>query len=430
LRAGYGIFYVYPNYGRLNAGSDWGNGFGYTQAVATTNQGITPAFNLDAGFPPSGVTLPNTDPSLLNSGTANYINVNSYKPAKQQSWTLDLQQNLPFRMTLDLAYVGAHTIRLEGGFENVDQVNPKYLSLGTLLNQSVTSAQAAAAGIPVPYPGFTGSVAQALRPFPQYTTLNDVFQPTGNADYNALQVRFQKSSGNGLTFLTSYTFSKTHGLVPGDTFGDPAGSGGAGSLNTYNLQAEQSISQYDQTNVLVISGTYELPFGTGKTFGSAMNPVLNEIVGGWQLNAIGSYSSGSPIGVSGGTPLPLFAGVGNRPDLLSRNVKTNRPIDIPATDLYLNPAAFADPAPFTFGNAPRYLNFARNPTNYDEAFSAIKRFPIKERLNLEFRAEMFDVLNRVVFGGLDSNIDDPNFGHFTGQANTPRVIQGALKLIF
>ena len=435
LRAGAGFFYLYPNYGRLNQGSLWGNGFGYTQSLASTNQDVTPAFLLDNGFPPANITLPDTNPSLLNGGTASYINRDAWKPATQYSWTFDLQRNLPFGINADIAYVGSRTVNLETGFENVNQVNPQYLSLGSTLNADINSA-AKAAGIAAPFPGFSGSVAQALRPYPQYTTIYDIWQPIGWSTYQALQARVQKRFSDNLTFLLSYTFSKTLGLIVGDTFGDPFGGGGQGSLNTYDRNAEKAISPYDQTHVTVLSWTYELPFGRGQRFGSNVGPLLNQIISGWQINAVQTYSSGTPLTFTGGTPLPIFNGVGNRPDVVpGQNLLTG--ISAfgsnwdPTKDRYLNLAAFAQPAPFTFGNAsPRYAT-ARHPFYYDEDLSFFKKFPIRERSYLEFRAEMFNICNRVVFGSPNTNTSDPkNFGTMLGISNTPRVIQGALKFIF
>ena len=102
VRLGYGIFRIYPNYGRLNGCNYWCSGFGLQPAVTSTDQGVTPAFLLDSGFPASPVNPPIFDPTLNNNGTVSYINENSYRPALMQSWTLDIQRNLPFAILLAL----------------------------------------------------------------------------------------------------------------------------------------------------------------------------------------------------------------------------------------------------------------------------------------------------------------------------------------
>src|SRR5262249_28973203 len=115
-----------------------------------------------------------------------------------------------------------------------------------------------------PYASFQGSVAQALRAFPQYTTIWDMFQPTGYDLYNSLQIRLQKRYSNGLSFLLAYTLSKNIGFGGSDTFGDLFGGGGNKGIDTFNRKLERAIENIDQTHVFVFSWTYELPFGRGK----------------------------------------------------------------------------------------------------------------------------------------------------------------------
>jgi len=429
LRAGIGTFLLYQDYGRLNSGGTWGNGFGYTEALASSNQDITPAFLLDSGFPTVNVTLPDTNPSLQNGGTPAYVNKTGWKPATQLSWTFDVEREMPWAMNLDLAYVGARATSLGAGFENVDQVDPKYLSLGSTLTADITSPAAVAAGVTAPYAGFTGSVAQALRPFPQYSSILDQFQTTGYSHYNALQARLQKRFSNNLSLLASYTFAKTNGLVPDATQTDAA----AGSVNTYDIAAEKGLADFDQANVLVISWTYSLPFGRGQVFASHINPVVSQIIGGWQVNAVQRYNDGTPLKFYGGTALPLFASIGNRPNRnagvpIKADVDTSGGSWNPNTDRLFNPGAFSLPAPYTIGNAASIYS-VRNPFSYNEDISIFKKFPIRESTYLEFRTEMFNAFNRVVFNGPNTTVGDPNFGIMQG-TNTPRVIQLAGKIIF
>ena len=433
VRAGYGVFRLYPNYGRMNSGVFWNSGFGATLSSSSTDSGIHPAFNLDQGFPIGDLNLPNFDPTQNNGGSATYVNSSANKPAFMQSWTLDIQRTLPYSMILDTAYVASHTTGLWTGLENINQVDPKYLSLGNTLLEDIGSKDAAAAGVRPPYAGFTGSVGQALRPHPQYTTINDMFQPTGYNTYHSLQLRLQKQYSNGLSLLTSYTFSKNIGAQGSDTFGDIFGGGGLNAIDSFNRKLEKSLAPIDQTHVLVLSWVYELPFGKGKHFLSQMNPVANTILGGWQINSIERYQSGTPISVSGGSNIPLFGG-GNRPNWISSKVRSSVPMSSfdPAKDLYININAFSEPAPFTFGTAPPVLPNTRVPALYNEDFSVFKKFGLgSETRYLEFRAELFNIFNRVVFGGPAANVNNPNsFGTIGSQANGARVIQFGMKLLF
>jgi hypothetical protein len=439
LRMGYGIFRFNTSDGRLNSTSWWDNGFGLFPSFTSPNGGITPAFNLDSGFPATSVAVPDLDPTLLNNASIVWINENANKPSLTNSWTVGVQRELPYGILLDAAYVGQMSTNLWTGMESPDAVNPKWLSLGTELNDDIscvglgTCPLAAAAGVHSPYTGFTGSVARALSPYPQYTGINDFYQPTGYNSYNSLQVRVQKRYSNGLSFLGAYTFSKNIGAAGGDTFGDNAGGGGFTAMNPYDYRLEKSLLPQDQTHYFVFSWSYALPVGRGKKFLSNTNPVVNQLLGGWQVNSIETYTSGTPISIGGG---PSNIIVGNRPDWNpaagnGRSTVSMSTFD-PAVDRYLSITPWSLPAPFTFGNGPRTQPNLRNPAYYDEDFSAFKNiFLHSESRYLQFRAEFFNIFNRVDFGGPATNVSNPlTFGIISGQANTPRIIQFALKLIF
>ena len=165
-------------------------------------------------------------------------------------------------------------------------------------------------------------------------------------------------------------------------------------MDTYNRGLEKSIASFDRTHVLVFSWTYELPFGPGKRFLGQTNPIVKQLVGGWQLNAIHRYQSGTPIAVSGGSDLSQLFGGGNRPNWISNDVRTAVSMGNfdPARDIYLNIGAFSQPAPFTFGNAPPRLPNVRSPAFYNEDFSVFKKFYLaSESRYLEFRTELFNV---------------------------------------
>ena len=235
-------------------------------------------------------------------------------------------------------------------------------------------------------------------------------------------------------FLTSYTLSKNIGTIANNTFGSWFGGGGFGAMDTYNRALEKGLASFDRTHVLVFSWAYELPFGPGKRLLGHSNPIVKQLVGGWQLNAIHRYQSGTPISVGGGSDLSQLFGGGNRPNWISNDVRTNVSMGSfdPARDVYLNINAFGQPAPYTFGNAPPRLPNVRSPAYYNEDFSVFKKFYLASEFRyLEFRAEFFNVLNRVVLGSPSSYVNNPNtFGMIYYQANPPRVVQFALKFIF
>ncbi|MEW5979364.1 MAG: TonB-dependent receptor [Acidobacteriota bacterium] len=442
VRMGYGIFRYYPNYGRLNQASWWANGFGAFPSFSSLDQGIRPAFSLDSGFPATNITLPNVDPTQLNNSPVAFINGSANKPSTTQSWTVGIQRELPFNVLLDASYVGSNSTGLWSALENLNQVHPSWLKLGTELNANIsclglgTCPNAAAAGVQSPYPGFNATIAQALRPYPQYTRIDNMYQPTGYNTYHSLQVRLQKRFSDGLSFLGSYTLSKNIGAVGGDTFGDAFGGGGFGTMDTFNRHVEKALLPLDQTHVFVLSWSYAVPVGRGKRFLSSANGVLNQLLGGWQLNAIQTYRSAAALAIGGGPSLPIFGGAPNRPNWNPAAGNGRSSVSMgdfdPRRDKYLVITPWSQPPAFTFGNGPRRQPNLRGPAFYDEGFSIFKRFSLgSETRYLEFRSEFFNLFNRVVFGGPNTNTNDPiNFGIIGGQANTPRVIQFALKLIF
>jgi hypothetical protein len=434
VRTGFGIFYSPGNAtqigqfpGRYNAG------FTFPQAFPNVTNGRVPAFNLDQGVPAFTGTLPNTSPTLLNGATIDFMNPGANKAGYTNSWTFNIQRELPASFLLDIGYVGSRSLRLPSGLENLNQVDASNLRLGNTLNADINSAAAAAAGVSAPYPGFRGSVSQALRPFPQYTGINNLAQPTGFSNYHSLQTRLQRRYSNGFSFLLSYTLSKTLVHGAGYTNREIDAAGGA-PLDTRNRDLEKRLAGFDRRHVAIASWTYELPFGKGKRFLSSASRAMDLLLGGWHLNGIHNFRTGAPVFIGGGGAIPLFGG-GNRPNIVNTNFDTGvsrgdyDPGD-PARQRKLNIAAWAQPAPFTLGTAAPTYNSLRGFGSISEDFSIQKNFQLYERHMLQFRTEMFNAFNRVNWGGPAANINAPaNFGRITS-TDPPRSIQLALKYMF
>ncbi len=433
IRTGFGIFYSPTNATSVGRQSGlFSTGFSFTQNFPQLTSGRVPALILDNGVPAFTGTLPIISPTLANNGTIEFMNPGAGKPGYMSSWTFNIQRELPGQFLLDLGYIGQKGTALPAGLENLNQVEFKHLSLGNTLNADINSAAARAAGVNPPYAGFNGSVSQALRPYPQFSDIRNLYQPIGWSTYNAMQMRLQKRYSAGISFLAAYTLSQS--IVSGGGYtglGDAAA--GARPLDTANRRLEKRIAGFDVPHSLVLSWGYELPFGKGKRFASSAGRAANMVVGGWQINAIQRYVSGTPIGVGGGGVIPLSNG-GNRPDRVSsvspRTSVTRGSFD-PARDRYLDAGAFSQPAAFTLGNAPPVLGDVRNFALFNEDFSILKDFTIHEAHRLQLRAEFFNIFNRVVFGGPAANLNAPaTFGRIGGQGNSPRNIQLALKYVF
>ncbi len=416
----YGISKVAVNYGNLLLGSFQRNstsstnpGFGSWDNTVLPLPGATP-------FSPTIANGTNIDAfDVANDGVAPYDAV----------WNIGIQRELPASTFLTVNYTGNRANHLPSQLNPINQLPTQYLAqYGSNLGQPYNTV-GRSLGVPLPYPTFTAdfptaTVLQALRPYPQYAGIFNNFDMTGSALYEALQVQAEKRYTNGLSFLVSYNLSK---MMSNTNSGFT--SFASNSLNKDNQKSEWSIDNNDQTHVISIAGTYELPFGKGRTF---MNKggVANVLLGGWQISPLLTYGSGFPlqVNVAGN---PLGNGAGNRPNLVA-----GQPLQYSYTNVYkglpvLNAAAFQNPGEWAIGNEPRYVGSMRTPFNYNENVALAKYFPLGEHVKLKLEMEYDNLLNRVVFGGPDTNLNDANFGKvINSQANTWRQGQGHITILF
>ena len=285
MRAGYGISYFGPASAGTGSIREYNVGFAAEPLVRSTDNGVTPAFSWDDGFP-FFVRPPFIDPVTANGGQTSLWDPNASEPAYTQNWHFTVQRQLTPGWLLDAAYVASKGTRLNSGAINANQVHPSFLALGNLLTKPIDDSEVAAAGFRPPYPGFEGSLAQALRPFPQYlfvgTSANLVSIPLlggaqiGNSTYHSLQLKLEKQFSKGLFLLASYTWSK----YITDASSSMGGFFGTTSRDHYNRSLAKSLSLSNLPQRLAIAFNYELPIGPGKPFvGNATGPegVLNSV---------------------------------------------------------------------------------------------------------------------------------------------------------
>lgn len=273
------------------------------------------------------------------------------------------------------------------------------------------------------------SGAAASSPYP-YITPASFDTAIGKSSYNALQASLNGRNFHGLTYLVSYTWSKTLDLGCTGWYGVE----GCSIENPYNLKNDKGPAGTDLPQIFSASWVYQLPFGKGQKYASG-NGILDYIVGGWSLNGIASLSSGVPfsVGVSGdiahiaaNTACCAFGfGSYERLNSLGGNPYASNK----SASQWLNPAAFAVPAAGTFGNLGR--NTLRSDRFRNLDLSLFKQFPITESKKLEFRFETFNLTNTPVWNTPDVNISDGSaFGTISSTANTARQLQFGLKLYF
>jgi hypothetical protein len=387
VRAGYGRFYDEWN-GLIQSSQNfdpWPSlGFLGVGPVNTSipTVGIGDPLNLGGG----AVFYPEASP-LQDVG---YWNDPALKTPYVDSWNLGIDQEMGNHTTLTMSYVGSHSNRLMlGGYKNTAQY---------------------------PGPGDAAVVA-SRRPFP-YMTASPFDQSTGNSNYNALQARLSRSTSGGLTYLVSYTWSKSIDLSCSGNYGIE----GCELQDAYHPQLDRSVSSFDVTHVVSGSVVYELPFGFEKRF-NLNNRIGNYIIGGWQINGITTFVSGTPYDV---TINGDIANTGNT--FVRANLVGNPKLQHPTLSEAINTSAFVTPPPYTFGTTGR--NSLRGPWSKDLDASVFRNFPIRDQLNLQFRADAFNSTNTVVFSNPNSVLNAPNFGTVTNMANTPRELQFALKVMF
>jgi hypothetical protein len=295
-----------------------------------------------------------------------------------------------------------------------------------MLTGSFAAPAAVANGVRAPYPGFTGSANQALRPFPQYQNISTGPQngdKSGHSSYHAMIVKFDRRFSKDLTLQWSYVFSKM--LTDSDSY---FANSETAAQDHYYRRSEKSIGQFDQTHGIKFSTLYSLPFGKGAKW--ATSGILSHIAGGWRLAAIQVYNSGSPIELTRNNPLPIFNGI-TRPTISTydgwRGPIAGDKFD-PAVDRFLQPASFFGSQPADFGNATRHNPKVRTFWGQSENVSIARTFQITEGIRIDLRGEGFNIFNRTIFGTGNTNLNNGAFGVVTGQANTPRQMQLGLKL--
>jgi hypothetical protein len=258
-------------------------------------------------------------------------------------------------------------------------------------------------------------------------------------NYNALQVTGRRRLARGLEFLSNYTWSKSLSNNLG-YYGAGGGAGASQSAywqNAYDGGGDYGPAFFDATQSFSFSGYYDLPFGRGKLFGSNINRVVDEAVGGWKLGGIASLHSGFPLTLNS----PEHYAVNQRADranhyrkLLVRGQSTDHWFGTDPTasacgsDVDNGACAYGEESSTGFGTAR--VGSERGPHYADFDMAASKGFAITEGSNLQFRADFFNVLNTTSLGPPVNDVSQSNFGQITSTVSTERQIQLALKLVF
>jgi hypothetical protein len=346
------------------------------------------------------------DPKSFNPVNSNvvYIDPNTRWPYVQ-NWFLSVQREVMRNTVVELGYSGNHALRLP---------------ILADFNQAAPNL-----------PGQTLGV-QARRPIPTFGPITWV-DPVGNNHYNGFSARVEHRASGGLYFLNSFTWSKAMGdsESPLEYY---AGYFEANPQNIHNLGQEKGPTAFDVKLNNVASIAYQLPFGRGRKFAANINPIVDAIAGGWDINNIVSTHTGTPLFVFyAPSTANDVTGLSNdyrgqafqRPNIAGAAISQSRSQMI---NTYFAGYTFTiPPASAPFGNAGRNSFRAPGFGQWDLAIN--KSFQVRESIRLQFRSEFFNVLNHTNFGIPNTRVTDAAFGTIRS-TYPPRQIQFALKLLF
>uniref|UniRef100_Q020T4 TonB-dependent receptor, plug n=1 Tax=Solibacter usitatus (strain Ellin6076) TaxID=234267 RepID=Q020T4_SOLUE len=469
IRGGYGIF----NDRVVGAATSSVDGAtpGFSQAVTLFPNSTTGSDVRIGTAPPLPVQpgSPALTPAATRQTALDLMSPN-LKTGYVQQWNFNIQRQIAKNTILDVGYVANRGVKLffqtnldqshiyDNGFLTAfNQIAGNLTNLSAVpVNNPIASvfgsasAAVSAIGSSVFSTGQVGTAANTidvnnfsryaaagipqnyLRRFPQFSTVllgnND-----GRSEYNSLQVRLQRQFG-ALRVGANYTWSKS---IDNDlsTATGGEGNGFAAPLDSFNEALDRGRSNFDIPHAFTMTSQYTLPIGKGHAFGGNMPGWANALVGGWDLGSLWIWESGSPFTVSSGRATGPSTANTWADYTGSRNigsVMTNNNGIGPGV-YYFTPAqiaSFSEPAAGSIGNSGR--NTFRGPQFFNLDASLVKRFQVMEHKSITFRAEAYNLLNRVDFANPGVNLggNASAFGKISAVVNNPRIVQMALRFDF
>jgi hypothetical protein len=434
LRAGYGIFWL-PIDVNLFSAPDHDSINAITESMNTSlDGGITPYNVLSNPFP-NGIIPPpqrSTNPNLALYGQGITTQIPGNPLGYAQQWNFDIQHQFGPTFLIDAAYVGSKGTHLPIQTQSINYLPASLLTLQNYLLAQTNNPFQGKVPVTSPFNTPTISNGQLLRRFPQFGSVTLASQGSGDSVYESFQLKIRKNFGAGGTALLAYTNSKLIGDVESlspwlESYG-PAGYQYWG-----NLRLERSLSSYDVPQRLVMSYVADLPVGKGKRFLSNARGLVQAVAGGWGLDGTVTLQSGFPLALTTSQNNTHDLGGGSRPNYVPQNCPNGyytRGSAESRLNAWFNTACFTQPDPFTFGNLSRTMPNLRQDSLSNWDFALFKSFGFGERWKLQLRGETFNLFNTPQFGAPNTSLGSKNFGTVTSQANQPRLIQVAMKLMW
>jgi hypothetical protein len=427
IRAGYGMYYslIDDLAFLLNSLPPYNGSASFSGSI------FPPAANaiipVTAGVPPP----PSCGPGVASPCTTfapQGIQANAKTPTVQE-WNLTVEQQLSHNTSLRLAYVGSFA------YHELLSVDPNTIpaqicSLPTCLSGGIATTSFGKGSVPQGAQYIPLSTPPGTRPN-RYLSAGFFWLTEGNSSYNALQIDLTRRLSKGLQLRGNYTWSKNLDINSGLT-GAQANNQAQMVLDRNDLRRDWGPSALNVTNQSSISARYELPFGRNQRWLNSDSNLESKLISGWQLNGIATILSGFPF-----TPLigSNRSGDGDtrNPDRPSINPSFSGPVLLRTPNQWFDPNAFTLPTPGTYGNLGR--GTLAGPGLGDVDLSVFKDTALSEKTTLQFRTEIFNLLNRANFGSVNTTVFsagavNASAGTITTLATPSRQIQFGLKLIF
>jgi hypothetical protein len=373
VRAGFGIYYN-PN--QMNSFTFLTNNPPLAAASTYTSDAANPTLSFAQ---PTGGPVTVAVPDMI-SPTRHLPN------ARKDQWSVDIQRELSSGMAVDVEYLGSHTQHLDRSFFN---------------------------NTPQPGPGPVDPRRPSQKFKSRRIIANDLV-----ADYDAVSIILRKRMRNGLQADAHYTWSKTRDM-------GTHSNGGGQTMNNYDTQADYGPAAWDIPHRFVASYIYDVPF-----LKNSSQPLLKYAVAGWQIGGVTTIQSGTPVNVTmNGDPANIGISNLQRPNLVGAVPSLNCQPLTNSRELIncYDASAFALPAAFTFGNAPR--NLLRGPKFVSTDLSLMKNFRIGAGAQFQFRAEIFNAFNTVNYGNPNGVFGSTSFGRISS-AGSMRQVQLGGKVFF
>jgi hypothetical protein len=440
IRGGYGISYlpnditpgVMPFNSIDNTATTQVN---VTGTLPTPLQAILQSFVASGLNQPFARSVPNfmtrygSQTNYLAQAIAGPVPYQSY-PYTQQ-WNFAVSHQFKGDWMAEIGYTGLHGANLPGiGTRNLDELSSQYYSMGSALLSAATSCPNA--------PGLVGSksftVGQCLRPYPQYNNVQDTAQFYAWQNYNSMQVKTEKRFGAAGVLTANYTWSKNLANTDVQAINTFAEGNGEGPIQDYNnLAGEYSLISYDVTRRFVASYVLKLPFGKGQKFGQSLGGAAGALVSGWAVNGITNFQSGFPLAITTATKNKLQTSFGagtTRPNAVAgcQKVIDSSGLARVNAGAWFNTSCFQYAGDYAFGNESRVDSQLRADGIKNFDFALQKATTLHESIRLEFRAEFFNIFNRVQFAAPVTTLGSTTFGQILTQSNKPRQIQFSLRL--